>query len=214
MGQKKKRKLMVFLAGELRSSANVQALIREGDFEIYAADGGYLYAQRLDLNPTLVFGDFDSSDKPSLDSVLVYPCEKDQTDSEIALDLAKERGFDDVWFIAPFGGRLDHTLANLALLRRAKKMGIALKLYDGENLAFITEQGIHHLRGNYHYVSFLPCGASAVISLSGFKYPLRQFELPHDSTIGISNEPLDEPIVTVDSGSVLCICIENNQEEV
>ncbi len=213
--EQKDKQLIVFLAGELRSKERVRALLLQEKADLFAADGGYNYAKEFDLPLQLVFGDFGSSDWPNFENVIAYPREKDQTDSEIALDLAIERGYKNVWFIAPFGGRLDHTLANLALLQKAAAKGVELYLYDGENLAFLLSKGVHRLNGAYRYVSFLPTLSNTVVSLEGFKYPLKNQEIPRDSTLGISNEPIcDQPIVMVHHGAVLCICIDENQEEI
>ncbi len=212
--EQKDRQLIVFLAGEIRNRGNISALLERMQWDVYAADAGYRYALDFQLNPKLIFGDFDSMDKPRAENLLVYPCEKDQTDSELALDLALEHGYRKVCFVAPFGGRLDHTLANLNLLKKAKKNQVDLKLYDGENLVFLLEVGVHLLEAKYRYISFIATEPQTVISLEGFKYPLSHKKMPMDTTLGISNEPTaDTPIVTVHSGAVLCICIEKQQEE-
>ena len=115
--------------------------------------------------------------------------------------------------IAPFGGRLDHTIANLHLLETAKRLDVSLKLYDGLNLAFLLEQGKHKIE-KYRYVSFFPWDQSATLSLKGFKYPLNEYFLTRSKPIGISNEPLGEiSVAEVHYGRVLCVCVENNQED-
>ena len=119
--EQKNKQLMIFLAGELRNEAGVRALIQNNEFDYYAADAGYLLTKKLGLSPQKVLGDFDSVEKPKMDGLLVYPSEKDQTDSELALELACQAGYRDIWMIAPFGGRLDHTVANLCLLEAAQK---------------------------------------------------------------------------------------------
>lgn len=211
--EQKNKKLMIFLAGELQNKDNIRKLIAENDFDFYAADGGYAYAKELALPLKKVLGDFDSIDKPRLSDLLVYPTEKDETDAELALNLALEENYQEIWFIAPFGGRLDHTVANLHLLEKAKQRGVSLKLYDGINLAFLLEQGTHII-SKYRYISFFPWGQSATLSLSGFKYPLDHYFLTRAKPIGISNEPLrDLSSVEVHYGALLCICVENEQEE-
>jgi len=212
--EQKNKQLIVFLAGEIRNKERISTFLNLMNCDIYAADAGYQYALDFHLEPKLVFGDFDSMDKPLLKDLLIYPCEKDQTDSEIALDLAIENAYKDVWFLAPFGGRVDHTLANLALLKKACIHHINLKLYDGENLVFLLNSGTHCFTKKYRYVSFIPVVPKTVLSLEGFKYSLSKKELPLDATIGISNETItDKPIVTVHNGTALCICIEHQQEE-
>lgn len=212
MDQKNKQ-LMIFLAGELRYPQKIRSLIQNSNFDFAAADGGYLYAGEFALELKWLIGDFDSAPQPENQNVLVFPSEKDETDSELALLLAEKEGYKEVWMIAPFGGRIDHTFANLCLLDSASKKGINLRLYDGENLASLIGPGEHRLRKGYRYYSFFPWGDQAVLSLKGFKYNLDRYTLLKSVPIAISNEDdAGEPVVHVHNGSVLCICIENNQE--
>lgn len=208
--EQKTQQLIVFLAGELRNKDRIRKLINTMPQPIfYAADAGYLYARKLSLPLARVFGDFDSTELPREENLTVYPCEKDQTDSELALDLAIADGFRSVWMIAPFGGRIDHTIANIALLEKAAINGVDLKLYDGENLVFLLNEGIHTLRSNLHYISFFPLGEEATISLSGFKYSLDNKVIRRMIPLAISNEPArGDPKITVHQGTVLCVCIE------
>ncbi len=211
----KNEQLMIFLAGELRDKAAVLAKMDQYCFDYYAADAGYLLAKELDAPIRLVLGDFDSAEKPNLENLLQYPSEKDQTDSELALDLAIKDGYRSIWMVAPFGGRLDHTIANLSLLDAAYNCGVELRLYDGENLAFLLSEGEHSLGSDFRYISFFPWDRTAEISLKGFKYPLDHYTLVKDKPIGVSNEPIGRnPFIEIHNGMVLCICIEKHQEEV
>lgn len=209
-----KRAAMIFLAGSLLNEANLRRLIGEGDFDFYAADGGLRFAQRLELPLRKILGDFDSAEQPALPKVTVYPCEKDQTDSALALDTALRDGYREIWLIAPFGGRLDHSVANLSLLERAERSGAVLYLYDGLNLAFLLPEGTHRLDSRFRYISFFPWRSPAILSLMDFKYPLTRHTLPPAETLGVSNEPAGpDPRATVHCGVVLCVCIENSLEE-
>ena len=207
MDQKNKQ-LMVFLAGELQDQTALEALIAKDDFDFYAADGGYRIAEQMNIPLERVIGDFDSIEKPDHPNVRVFPCEKDQTDSEISLEMAIEEGYKTIWFIAPFGGRIDHTIANFHLMNYAMERGVSLNLFDGKNLAFALPEGEHKIAGDYRYVSFIPVEKSAEISLSDFKYPLERRVIFQNNSLGISNEPLGPaPKLQVHRGAVYCICI-------
>ncbi len=212
--EQKKQKLMIFLAGDLRSEDNLRQLLQTNCFDFFAADAGYRYANKLLIPLKRVLGDFDSIDIPNVPHLSRFPTEKDETDSELALRFAIEDGYTDIWMCAPFGGRMDHTIANLHLLEEARKKHVSLTLYDGENMIFLAEKGTHHFLNKMRYISFFPWQDSALVSLNDFKYPLDQYRLRKGKTIGTSNEPAGEnPTLLVHEGSVLCICIENNQEE-
>ena len=207
--EQKEKQLMIFLAGELRSRDHLAHLMKCNDFDFYAADAGYIKAFDFNIIPKHILGDFDSAEKPDTSNVVVFPKEKDQTDSEIALDLGILEGYRSIWMIAPFGGRFDHTMANLNLLLYAQSRNVSLKLYDGENLVFLMEKGVHAMTNDYQYYSFFSVGESAVISLNGFKYPLDHHMIEKESSLCVSNEAeIAQPVVEVHQGLVLCVCIE------
>lgn len=211
--EQKNKELIIFLAGEIQNKDSLIKLIQSKQFDFYAADGGYTYAKDLGISLKWVLGDFDSVKKPNIPNILTYPKEKDETDAELALRLAVKEGYDKIWMIAPFGGRLDHTIANLQLLETAIELGVSLKLYDGKNLVFLLDRGKHRIE-KYRYISFFPWDQSATVSLHGFKYPLEKYSLIRSKPIGISNEPLEEfSIAEVHCGNVLCVCVENDQED-
>ncbi len=207
--EQKEKQLMVFLAGELRNREHLMRLIRKHPFDFYAADAGYKVALDMNIHLKHILGDFDSADRPDSSNVIVFPKEKDQTDSELALDFAASEGYKSVWFIAPFGGRIDHTVANLNLLLYARALGVSLKLYDGENLVYLIDEGVYHPSNDFQYYSFFPMEETALISLNGFKYPLDRHTIKRDRSLCVSNEPNDSKLtVEVHQGSVLCVCIE------
>ena len=200
---------MIFLAGELRSKENLKKLISEHLFDFYAADAGYQIALDLNLPIKKILGDFDTADKPNLPNTYVYPSEKDQTDAEIALYSAINDGYKVIWFIAPFGGRIDHTIANINLMIAANNNDVQLNLYDGENLTFLLNKGSYSIDSKYCYYSFIPIDQKAIISLDGFKYPLKRARLSRENSLGISNEAKENSLkVKIHQGSVLCVCIE------
>lgn len=207
--EQKEKQLMIFLAGELRNRENLIRLIQKQSFDYCAADAGYKLASEMNLEPNFVLGDFDSAEQPNLSSVIVFPKEKDQTDSELALDFGVSRGYTSIWFIAPFGGRIDHTIANINLLTYARELGVSLKLYDGENLLYLMEEGVHHPSNEYQYYSFFPIEETATLSLDGFKYPLERYIMKKDRSVCVSNEAKEPKLtVHVHQGPIICVCIE------
>lgn len=207
--EQKEKQLMVFLAGELRNRENLIHLIGEQSFDFYAADAGYKVALDMGVRLKHILGDFDSADQPDVSNVIVFPKEKDQTDSELALDFGISEGYQSIWFIAPFGGRMDHTIANLNLLLYARERGVSLRLYDGENLIYLIDKGVSHPSSDFQYYSFFPVGETAVITLDGFKYPLDCYTIRRDCSLCVSNEAIASKLtIEVHQGSVLCVCIE------
>ncbi|MFW5979554.1 MAG: thiamine diphosphokinase, partial [Halanaerobium sp.] len=97
----KKRALLV-LNGEFDfGKGDLQQFIerKEIDF-IIAVDGGANKLKSLGLMPDLIIGDLDSITNKNKKyysqqnvKTIKYPVEKDQTDSEIAVDYCKENAF-------------------------------------------------------------------------------------------------------------------------
>ena len=84
-------------------STAVGRYVRPGDF-IVACDAGYRNAERLDLRPDLIVGDFDSAPRPKAEhETIVLPHVKDDTDTEYAAKLVSEKGFDEVLLLGGLG---------------------------------------------------------------------------------------------------------------
>lgn len=109
---------LVITGGEAPPLDIVEPYLGKADF-IVAADSGLERALSYGVRPDLIVGDMDSlADKALLDrydpeSVKIYPANKDDTDTELAL---KELGgWGKKILIGGGEGRLDHTLSLLAL---------------------------------------------------------------------------------------------------
>jgi len=101
-----------------------------------AADGGYKNAKRLGDSVQILVGDLDSLDRSAIDDkvkVVTVPADKDFTDTKLAADTAIREGATELIIIGGLSGRLDHTLANLALLKELTLAGIYTVITDGKN---------------------------------------------------------------------------------
>lgn len=122
--------------------------------------------------------------------VFLLPPEKDMTDAEAAIDIASQLGFAHIDVLGGFGGRLDHTLGNVALLAKYVDSPIHLKIFDGINSVTMVGPGMHTVaHEGYTYLGILPYGGCARgVSLSGMKYSVQDIELSDSCTLGVSNE--------------------------
>ena len=63
-------------------STALHRYVQPGDF-VVACDAGYRNAERLDLRPDLIVGDFDSAPQPKTEhETIVLPHVKDDTDTQ------------------------------------------------------------------------------------------------------------------------------------
>ena len=180
-----------------------------GDLLI-AADGGSQHCQLLKITPDVLIGDLDSTD-PALTAswenagveVIRYPEDKDQTDLELAMMLAQERGADEILVYGAVGGRLDMTFGNLTLLAHPDLRTPTTLICGSEEVHLLKMGGALTLEGiPGEIVSLIPLQpGNTVVSSSGLRYPLHKEKLDFGTTRGISNVLLENQAeIQIDSG--------------
>jgi thiamine pyrophosphokinase len=206
-------RIVIFANGELPHIERARSLIRPTD-EIICADGGSRHALALGLHPSLVIGDLDSiadEDRKKIEAAGIpihrHPRDKDETDLELALHYALGQKPSAIMIVAGLGGRLDHTLGNIAALSDPAAASLDVRLDDGlDELLFCRRHA--QLRGTAgDLVSLVPWGVPVEgVRTSGLRWPLRTETLYPEKTRGISNEMLDQAAsVEVASGLLLMI---------
>ena len=106
-----------------------------------AADRGLDFFRETGLVPDIVDGDFDSiseEGKAYLDSlteaeIIKLQPEKDDTDTQSAVNLAIQKGARNILILGATGGRLDHFLGNLGILTLGKQKNVQIALADEQN---------------------------------------------------------------------------------
>ena len=174
---------------------------------VICADGGLVRAKELGLSPDLLIGDYDSTDRPDED-VILLPMEKDMTDSEAAIDLAVSEGCDHITVLGGLGGRFDHTMGNIGMLARYCGKGAFIRLLDGQNEVFMLPPGEHTIaRDRHKYLGLIAYGGACEgLTLQGTKYTLKDFTLTDDTTRGVSNEFVsEEAVLSFQKGKLLVI---------
>lgn len=188
-------KSYIFIGGEVNTSA-LESPIPDSALVI-AADSGYDnakalgYAERCDF----VVGDFDSTKTrafPSRAKIVRVPAEKDETDTQLALNIALEGGADEIYIVGGLSGRLDHTLANLGLLEVLSDIGVYATICDGYNRVRYLKPRSSLLvpKSEYKYFGLILAGKEAKgVTIDGAKYPLSGSKLTrNDPSFAISNE--------------------------
>ena len=182
---------------------------RVGDLQI-AADAGLHLCERLGVRPDVVLGDFDSMDvrQAPADCIRV-PVEKDDTDTQLAVRLALERGATDITLIAGLGGRVDHTLSTLAILEELEQKKVRAILTDGHNrVRFLRAGSLLIARdARFRYLSLIVATDRARgVTVEGCKYPLRNALLHRRNQYAISNEIVGAAaLIAVRRGAVYVI---------
>lgn len=172
-----------------------------------AADSGLVMADKLGLTVDLLLGDYDSVDKKIFEKynrntkTITYPCEKDYTDTHLALkkaiekikksqDTPKDSTDDEIAIIGATGTRYDHAFTNIFVLDESLEAGIRCAIYDKNNKIYLADKSFEIRKDKQFgdYLSFAPMTPEAGLSLSGVKYPLDRYTLRQGESICQSNE--------------------------
>lgn len=187
----------LFLAGRYleRDFAFYRRLAR-GRFRV-AVDGGYRYFARSGTNPHLLIGDFDSlggipAGLSRRTEVVMHPAEKDQTDTELAVDHCLKAGAREIDIIQPAIGDPDHFLANLFLLARKPGHGRSrltrVRLLGPRFEAFWIKDDTHRFdRAGGSTVSVIPLSGSIRLSWTGTSYDIRNALVKRGQTLSARN---------------------------
>ena len=168
---------------------------------VICADSGLRLAERLHITPDLVLGDFDSLGAvPEQYPHMTVPVEKDDTDTLLAARTALDMGFDDIFICGAFGGRLDHTLANIQTLEFLHEHGASGVLTGSENYAYLQGAGTRRyprVAGfSFSVLAWSP--RCTGVTLSGVYYPLENGTLTRSFPLGVSNH------ITAEAAEVTC----------
>lgn len=177
-----------------------------------AADGGLRHTQSLGLRPDVILGDFDSLGYVPEDSY-IYPVEKDDTDTMLAVRLGLERGCDFFLFYGAMDGpRLDHTVANFQTLAYLATHGARGALIGRDYIATVLSgESIEFPAAATGILSLFCLGASAEVTIEDLQYPLDHGVLTPDFPLGVSNHFVGKPArITVHGGLVLALWDRGN----
>lgn len=177
--------------------------------KVVAADSGFDLSVKLSCMPDLVVGDMDSVAHTSELSNFpaarkrIWPRDKDETDTELALRLLWEDGFREIVVLGGGGGRLDHIIGILTLFERDIRP--AVWVTDRE-MAVLVEDSYSLHTGIGETVSVFPVGCESVgLSSKGLKWSLNGLNWTRKD-MGISNETVSEEIFfKVKKGKILVI---------
>jgi thiamine pyrophosphokinase len=203
-----KKHITIVAGGDLQES-NLED-IEKGTI-IIGVDRGAWWLIEHGITPDYAIGDFDSVSAEQLKkikekspNVVQYKAEKDETDLELGLLLAKSFFPDSIEVFGALGTRFDHSLAGIFLLERFQELDITYRNNNNELCLIIKKKELY--KSQFRYCSFISLTETAVITLDGFKYPLQKGTLLRSQTLGISNEIVKEnACVTVYLGSILCL---------
>lgn len=160
-----------------------------------AADAGFINAKLLGERIDIALGDFDSlgegqKEIPESAKKITVPAEKDETDTQLAVNVALKQGADELVIIGGLDGRLDHTLSNIAILEAMWDNKIPTVITNGQNrIRYIRSTSTLIARSGYKYMSIIAADEVVKgVSVEGCKYPLENTRLSRKFQYAVSNE--------------------------
>lgn len=181
----------------------------KSDDLLIAADAGYLHLQKLNIEPQILLGDFDSMDKPENKELIRYPVMKDDTDTMLAIKLGFEKGYDEFVIYGALGGeRTDHTVANIqSLAYIAKNGGKGTLIGKNEKFTVIKDSEIIlESVANKTFSVFAYGGNAEGVTIEGSLFDVENVELSPLFPLGVSNKFKNNNVkISVESGYLLVV---------
>ena len=186
-----------------------------------AADRGAVHLLEKGITPKEAVGDFDSVSKKeyeqiqgAVQDISEFNAEKDETDTELAIERALSYEPEHVILTGVTGGRLDHSVSALHLLYRLQKQHpkTSFSIVNQTNEITILLPAIHNVvqDDRYPFISFFPFGRKVIgLTLTGFKYETTDETLELGMTKFTSNETASH-ICTISFRDGICLMVRSS----
>lgn len=203
------KRALIVSGGEVNDYSFYKNYIRDDDF-IICADGGIKHLNAIGKTPDVFVGDFDSCNANELcEGIEIYKHNpmKNDTDTKLAIDIAFENGYGNIEILCGLGGRVDHLLANVFLLKYIHEKGGTGKIVDEKNTILLLTDKVILEKEDNAFVSLVPISSTLNgVTNKGLVYPLNDYTMHFGTTRGISNEFAEDfAQISIDTGEALVI---------
>lgn len=186
-------------------------------------DRGSVRLLEQGIIPKIALGDFDSVTeeelkeiKKEVGDVRVYKAEKDETDTELAVQIAfDEFDPDSVSIYGATGGRMDHLLNNIYMVFQPKffKQATKIRLIDKQNTITYYKPGTHKLvkEVDKKYLAFTCLSPVERLSIMDAKYRLSHSDFTYPISLASNEFVSDTVTFSFDSGLIAVIQSKDNE---
>ncbi len=207
-----KIKTAIISNGQVSDYEHLKSVITDCDY-IICADGGLRHAFHLKIVPDTVIGDLDSTPSEIINyyknqnvQFIEYSSDKDKSDTQLCLEYALEFS-EEILMMSALGSRIDHTIANISLLKLGLEKNKIVRLIDAKNeICMINKElAIKGTKGDI--VSLIPMSEKVTgINITGVHYELFDAVMEIGNPYGVSNYFENESVhISIDSGYLLVI---------
>ncbi len=180
---------------------------QENDFLIGLDEGALKIIEKgYKLNE--VWGDFDNKEKLQkiskyCSNIHLYPTKKNQTDLELVLMNIKTN--DEIVIYDVTGGRLDHEIINLLLLRKYHNLKLKIRDNYNEIIYLSTKGNCTFSKDEFNYISIITLDQATISIIKG-EYLLDKTTITKNDTYTTSNTFVDEEFsIELFSGEIFII---------
>ena len=200
-----KMRYLIVCGGKIDKEFGLNEIKTDGIDAIIAADSGMDFLYENGVTPDIIVGDFDSATTKALEYFerkgqteihRLNPI-KDDTDTEYAIRLAIREGARSIVMLGATGSRIDHVLGNISLLGIGLESGTDISIIDTNNRIRMADRQVTIEKSAQYgrFVSLIAVTDDNEVSLRGFKYPVTDYSFDRFTSLGISNEIIDDHAV-------------------
>ncbi len=185
-------KILMLGNGTVNINDRIQVFLKDVSYVI-CCDGGLKHAEKLNIKPDLIMGDFDSCPGDLLEKykdtqIKKYNPIKDATDIELALYEAVNLKPTEIIIMGGMGTRFDHTLTNAHLLKIPLERSVKACVVNENNIIRLTDKPISLPGSKGDILSLIPLTTTVSgVTTEGLFYPLKDAVLEVGSSFGVSN---------------------------
>ncbi|MFO7751978.1 MAG: thiamine diphosphokinase [Desulfobacteraceae bacterium] len=204
-------KFIIVSSGVIKNQKRFLELAGTAD-KIVCADAGAGHLKSMGILPDVIIGDFDSIGPENMEffkgrsvEMIQHSVKKDATDTELAAMWAIEHKACEIIFLGASGSRLDHTLANIMLLKKMADLNIKSSIIDDHNCIYLVNDHLT-LRGTPgEFLSIIPLTEKVSgVTLEGLEFPLHNKEIYMGSSLGISNRfTAESAVISIRQGLLI-----------
>lgn len=197
------RHALIFIGGDAPHDSVRLALPEAG--LVIAADSGWSHAIAMGRTPDVLVGDMDSihpdhlaEARASDAEIIEHPTDKDFTDTELALQLARKFDYRHIHLVSGGGDRFDHLLAMVHSLVEHSDDSTLTAHVGAQHIRIVTPRETATFTTTPGAtVSLIPLGGHAKgVSTQGLQWELRRSTLRSFASRGVSNIAV-APTVTI-----------------
>lgn len=197
------KKVLIVTGGTININFFNEIIKKEKFDFIIAVDNGLKILDENNITPNIIVGDFDTASQELINKykekndieIREFNPIKDNTDTDIAVKVAIEKNATEICILGATGTRIDHVIGNIHILKNALDRNVKCVILDENNeIELIKNKTVIFKSCNdKKYISLIPLTESVEnITLRGFKYNLTNGNLKIGSSLGISNEIIEE----------------------